>query len=192
MYNGIGLETARGSGTNGFVQRNLSFIKRHKDRVDYKSEEEIKKLDWQLNKEPNQEILIHDRKRKIELKCLEMEELMEDQGYTQDEITKKVSAFRKMLMQKEESTNSSIELDENGRPIAKATHQIAEANQARNNSLKLAFGISEFFKDGSSFDPERKAKEEASRNLAMAQMKYGFVFIFIFCCLEFSTIDRTY
>ena len=27
MYNGIGLKTARGSGTNGFVQRNLSYIR---------------------------------------------------------------------------------------------------------------------------------------------------------------------
>ena len=26
MYNGIGLKTARGSGTNGFIQRNLSYI----------------------------------------------------------------------------------------------------------------------------------------------------------------------
>ena len=80
MYNGIGLNTARGSGTNGYVQRNLSFIKRHKDKVDYKSEEELKKLDAQTNKKPNVEILDHERKRKMELKCIEMQELMEEQG----------------------------------------------------------------------------------------------------------------
>ena len=81
MYNGIGLVTPRGSGTNGYVQRNLSFIKRQKDKVDYKSEEELKKLDQSLNKRPNQEILDHERKRKVELKCIEMQELMEEQGY---------------------------------------------------------------------------------------------------------------
>jgi len=27
MYNGIGLATARGSGTSGYVQKNLSFVK---------------------------------------------------------------------------------------------------------------------------------------------------------------------
>ncbi len=27
MYNGIGLRTVRGSGTNGFVQRNISYVK---------------------------------------------------------------------------------------------------------------------------------------------------------------------
>jgi serine/arginine repetitive matrix protein 2 len=80
MYNGIGLTTARGSGTNGFVQRNLSAVRRTKDKIDYKSEEEIARLDKQLNRQPNQEILQHDRKRRVELKCLEMQELMEDQG----------------------------------------------------------------------------------------------------------------
>ena len=81
MYNGIGLDTVRGSGTNGYVTRNLSFIRRHKDKVDYKSEEELKKLDAQMNKSPNREILNHERKRKVELKCMEMQELMEEQGY---------------------------------------------------------------------------------------------------------------
>ena len=80
MYNGIGLETARGSGTNGYVQRNMSFIRRHKDNVDYKSEEELRKLDSQLTRGPSREILDHERKRKVELKCMEMQELMEEQG----------------------------------------------------------------------------------------------------------------
>ena len=80
MYNGIGLATARGSGTNGFVQRNLCAVRKHKDKVDYKSEEQLKKLDQMLIKQPNQEIMNHDRKRKVELKCMEMQELMEEQG----------------------------------------------------------------------------------------------------------------
>ena len=81
MYNGIGLQTARGSGTNGYVTRNIALLRNGKqDRVDYKSEEELKKLDAQLNKKPNQDILEHERKRKVELKCIEMYELMEEQG----------------------------------------------------------------------------------------------------------------
>ena len=42
MYNGIGLATQRGSGTNGYVTRNLSFVRNHKNRVDYKSDEQLK------------------------------------------------------------------------------------------------------------------------------------------------------
>jgi serine/arginine repetitive matrix protein 2 len=176
MYNGIGLETVRGSGTNGYVQRNLSALRRHKDTVDYKSENELQKLDAQMNRGPNQEILDHERKRKVELKCMEMQELMEEQGYGADEIDKKVSVFRQMLMEKSQSSDTTtIETDDAGRPIAKATHQIAEANQMRNDQLKSAFGIGEFYKEGSSFDKERKAKENAAKTLAMAQAKYTFV-----------------
>lgn len=174
MYNGIGLETARGSGTNGYVQRNLAFIKHHKDKTDYKSEEQLNKLDARLNKGPNEEILLHERKRKVELKCLEMQELMAETGYNQEEIDKKVAAYREKLM--ENQTNNKIETDEtSGRPTAKASHQLAEASQARNENLRQAFGISEFFKDGSSFDPERKAKELAAKNLAIATKKYSIV-----------------
>jgi serine/arginine repetitive matrix protein 2 len=32
MYNGIGLQTARGSGTSGYVQKNLSFVKPFKQQ----------------------------------------------------------------------------------------------------------------------------------------------------------------
>ena len=67
MYNGIGLQTARGSGTNGYVQRNLGFIRSHKDPVKYKTEEEIRKT-AEIRKEPNQGILDHERKRKLEVK----------------------------------------------------------------------------------------------------------------------------
>jgi len=55
---------------------------------------------------------------------------------------------------------------------AKETHQIAEASQARNEQLRAAFGLSEFYKDGSSMDPQRKAKEQAAQALAAAQKTY--------------------
>jgi hypothetical protein len=35
MYNGIGLTTPRGSGTNGYVQRNLSFVHNRTQRQEY-------------------------------------------------------------------------------------------------------------------------------------------------------------
>ena len=57
---------------------------------------------------------------------------------------------------------------------AKETHQLAEANQAKNERLKAAFGISEYFVEGSSFDPDRKAKEEAARQAQeLAKKKYA-------------------
>uniref|UniRef100_V9I8V4 Uncharacterized protein n=1 Tax=Apis cerana TaxID=7461 RepID=V9I8V4_APICE len=46
------------------------------------------------------------------------------------------------------------------------THQIAEAQQEKNAKLREAFGISEFFVEGSSLDPERHAREAEARAAA--------------------------
>ena len=80
MYNNIGLQTARGSGTNGYVQRNLSLLRSRKEKVEYNTNEDLAKLEQMNTKKPNQEILEHERKRRIELKCMELQDLMEDQG----------------------------------------------------------------------------------------------------------------
>lgn len=82
MYNGIGLQTPRGSGTNGHVQRNWALVRPHnKEKLTYRTEEELAKLDVASYRQPNQEILDHERKRKIELKCVELEEILEEKGY---------------------------------------------------------------------------------------------------------------
>lgn len=81
MYNGVGLATARGSGTNGFVQRNFALVRNAHQKMDYKTEEEIKKSEAALSRTPNQDILAHERKRQVEIKCFEMQEHLEEQGY---------------------------------------------------------------------------------------------------------------
>ena len=80
MYNGIGIPTPRGSGTNGHVQRNLSIVKPRQKPNYYRDEDDSAKLEKTLFKQPNQEILDHERKRKIELKCIEFEEILDQQG----------------------------------------------------------------------------------------------------------------
>ncbi|KAI9514082.1 hypothetical protein NQZ68_036581 [Dissostichus eleginoides] len=64
-------------------------------------EEEEPKAEPVLVKKPHREILDHERKRRVELKCMELQEMMEEQGYTEEEIRQKVSTFRQMLMDKE-------------------------------------------------------------------------------------------
>ena len=90
MYNGIGLSTVRGSGTNGYVTRNLSHVRPSKDKVNYKTEDDIKKSEAALSRGPNQGILDHERKRKLEVKCLELEDVLKDQGCDDEEIEEKV------------------------------------------------------------------------------------------------------
>lgn len=52
-------------------------------------------------------------------------------------------------------------------PSVRETHQIAEAQQEKNAKLREAFGISEYFVEGSSFDPDRKAKEDLKQSTAL-------------------------
>jgi serine/arginine repetitive matrix protein 2 len=89
MYNGIGLSTPRGSGTNGYVQKNSAFLP--KSRLAESSQKSSYDNSFYNNigsappglmqREPNKEILEHDRKRQVEVKCLELQIDLEDQGY---------------------------------------------------------------------------------------------------------------
>lgn len=51
------------------------------------------------------------------------------------------------------------------------THQIANAQQEKNAKLREAFGISDYFVEGSSFDPDRKAKEDVARSNAQLELQ---------------------
>jgi serine/arginine repetitive matrix protein 2 len=138
MYNGVGLPTPRGSGTSGHVQRNcaISFKKEKKKHT------EDSKLD-PINRQPNKEILEHTRKREIEVKCFELSDALEEQGYTQEEIDAKVSSYRKILVENyEKSKKDKQQIDEYGRPIIRDSHQSAEAQLERNAKLRDAFGLS--------------------------------------------------
>lgn len=81
MYNGVGLTSARGSGTNGFVQSNLSHIATKRERVEYRTDDDLKKLEAALApRSTHPEILEHERKRQIELRCMELRDQLEEQG----------------------------------------------------------------------------------------------------------------
>ena len=165
MYNGIGLSTVRGSGTSGYVQRNLSHVPvtKEKRKIDYKTEAEINKEE--KIRGPNQGILDHEKKRKIEVKCAELEDLLVDQNLPEEEINEKVTAYRRMLMQSVD-IDDKVELDDFGRPIIKATdsHQVAKMQTERNEKLKAAFGImSQEEKEEEEKIFEERAEREAKR-----------------------------
>lgn len=90
MYNGIGLPTPRGSGTNGYVQRNLAHVKKSRQmKVDI-----VAQPDTNLDK-PNLEIILHQKKREIEAKCLRLKEELEDEGWNETEVQREVDRYRK-------------------------------------------------------------------------------------------------
>lgn len=94
MYNNIGLPTPRGSGTNGFVERNLASVRpmtssrgdvsRGSDRVAF-------------GRKPSEDILEHNRKRMVIVKCMELREKLEKQGLSNSEVEANVSKLQSQL-----------------------------------------------------------------------------------------------
>merc|ERR1711997_1225703 len=124
----------------------------------YKTEEDIKKSENALSKGPNQGILDHERKRKLEVKCMELEEVLRDQGCDDEEID-------------EQDKKAFQDVDEFGRPVVKDTHQLAKAQQEKNAKLKAAFGLKDNFIDGSSFERNRLAQEKADLEIKSKEKK---------------------
>lgn len=87
MYNGIGIGSARGSGTNGYVVANKFAHRRRAGRggVDgrYRSDGGEGLVRAQRGggaRAPNADILRHDRKRQVELKLLKLTDELEEKG----------------------------------------------------------------------------------------------------------------
>jgi len=75
MSSNVGLTTPRGSGTSGYVQRNLSHLK-PRDNAPYAKD--LAPLQHR-QRQPDQAILEHDRKREIEVKVFELRDRLEDE-----------------------------------------------------------------------------------------------------------------
>ncbi|XP_010412675.1 PREDICTED: pre-mRNA-splicing factor CWC21-like [Camelina sativa] len=73
MYNGVGLQTARGSGMNGFEDDQFTVG---------------------VSKKHNKAILEHEHKRQIHLKLAILEDKLVDQGYSDAEIAQKLEEAR--------------------------------------------------------------------------------------------------
>jgi hypothetical protein len=102
MYNGIGLQTARGSATNGYAQSNTFFIKPRSTTSGEGPGGPHRPLRPDAAgavgggmRKPNKEILEHDRKRQVELKLLVLRDALEEHGYTEDEIEERIAEARK-------------------------------------------------------------------------------------------------
>ena len=114
MYNNIGLKTARGSGTNGYVERNLAHLSAPKQEfvVGLK-----RKKNQQLQKKhpkklrTDKTILDHEKKRKIEVLICNEEDKLENEGFDEETIAIKLAEMREKLT-KEFEQNGQI--NENG------------------------------------------------------------------------------
>ncbi|XP_060115413.1 serine/arginine repetitive matrix protein 3 isoform X2 [Heteronotia binoei] len=105
--------------SNGFPQPSAS-------GTWHKPEEEARLVEAGLVKKAHREILDHERKRRVELKCMELQEMMEEQGYPEEEILQKVGTFRQMLMEKEGVLTRE---DQHGRQIVIENHHMVDGEE---------------------------------------------------------------
>jgi serine/arginine repetitive matrix protein 2 len=158
MYNGIGLTTPRGSGTNGHVARNLSQTSNNRNRNHFKTpinEEQALKKSLTL-KSANDHILEHEQKRRIEAELFEIRiQLEEDKKLNEEEIEDYIQREREKRMstlgKKQNSSHVTV-------TNTSSTHEIAKAQSEKNDRLKSALRIRpEFQKDDAlAFDDQKR------------------------------------
>eukprot|EP00210_Caulerpa_lentillifera_P007111 g6804.t1 len=158
MYNGIGLLTPRGSGTSGYVTANKFNLRRAPPPKD----EVRKESDAPKQPKPNEGILLHNRKREIEVKLFELRMRLEDEGeLDEEEIEKRVSLDRSVL--EETFTKQEQENAKEAKSTTQETHEVARRKMEQMERLRGALNIRQDAKEGEAFDVElqEKRKKEA-------------------------------
>ena len=79
MSDNVGLSTPRGSGTSGYVQKNLAAMRPRDRGAPYSSD--LDNLREYKQRVPDKGILEHHRKREVEVKVFELRNKLEEEGY---------------------------------------------------------------------------------------------------------------
>lgn len=129
MYNGIGLPTPRGSGTNGYVQRNVANVSLFgpSRKVGYQSVKKTpEETESTTTRKPDPEILQHERRRKAVVLSLELEEKLRTENIlSEEQIQELVSKVRTELLNQNEV---DLAVD-NGEGVNQLLQSIAEKAQ---------------------------------------------------------------
>ncbi|CEG80478.1 hypothetical protein RMATCC62417_14810 [Rhizopus microsporus] len=139
MYNNSIINNTIHLGTNGYVTRNLSFVKPPPQRKDEPKEESGPKL-----KKANAAILEHNRKRQVEVKCMELRIKLEDEGVDDEEIETRVEELREKLLQESQPIDAK-KLKEHD------VHELAAAKEKELEKMRRALRIKEDRAEGAAF-----------------------------------------
>ena len=111
MYNGIGLNTPRGSGTSGYVQKNLAFVRPKQMTNNYKEIlQKFKENPAPTKKRANQDIIEHELKHKIEVELYNYAEELKAKNTDSKQVESLVAKKRIALYEKlKKNSNEFIE-----------------------------------------------------------------------------------
>ncbi|KAL8771274.1 MAG: hypothetical protein Q9209_003179 [Squamulea sp. 1 TL-2023] len=144
MSSNVGLTTPRGSGTSGYVQRNLSNLRPRDTSFSPYPTDSLK----HRQRQPNAEILEHDRLRQIEVQVLELRDKLEDEVVDEDEIEAQTEALRRKLLASTEG--EEVKGDGKGKKGLKVhqVHELAKAKIEESERLRRALGIRDDYEEG--------------------------------------------
>lgn len=120
LYNGIGLQSAKGSSTSGRVEKNLSTTDeavekrrdRNKDRDSKKIYDKAAEVRENRRRKARESLNDHNSKRRLELKCAELRAKFEDEGIDEEEVDKRIQEYRtsnKSVISREHAVKSENE-----------------------------------------------------------------------------------
>ena len=165
MSSNVGLSTPRGSGTSGYVQSNKALLRPREKAKPYPTEVDSIK---HRQRQPDKEILEHDRKREIEVKVFELRDKLEEDGVDEDEIDDQCDALRKKLETEQAKSGG-------GRKAkglkSHQVHELAKAKIEESEKLRKALGISKDYEEGSHWKKQEERKLEAEREKAKGDDK---------------------
>jgi len=166
MYNGIGLTTVRGSGTSGYVTRNLSHVSATRSAQMKEKSKDAGQRGFgggaPMPKRANADILQHNRKREVEVKCLGLQEALEEQGVEAEEVARRVAELRESLLSKLPPAGAGSS-GAAGSGRTGETHADAASKERESAALKDALGIATGYVGGSAFDRELQDKQKQER-----------------------------
>ncbi|KAI4267597.1 MAG: hypothetical protein L6R38_008193 [Xanthoria sp. 2 TBL-2021] len=144
MSSNVGLTTPRGSGTSGYVQRNLSNLRPRDTSFSPYPTDSLK----HRQRQPNAEILEHDRLRQIEVQVFDLRDKLEDEEVEEDEIEAQTEALRRKLLSGNDG--DQVKGDGKGKKGLKVhqVHELAKAKIEESERLRRALGIREDYEEG--------------------------------------------
>ncbi len=164
MYNGVGLRTPRGSATNGYVQRNLSFAKpRQQQQHNYQYDPKL--MPAKAPRKPTADIMLHRSKRQIEVDCATLEESLRKDArgkHSDEEVAAKVGALRERRLRE-----LAESLADGG---SKSRSGLREQKEKEMDRLRSAFGIRDDAVEGDAFkfEDDRAKQERLAKRQAEA------------------------
>ncbi|KAL2137353.1 hypothetical protein VTI74DRAFT_3293 [Chaetomium olivicolor] len=178
MSDNVGLATPRGSGTSGYVQRNLAHMRPRDMGAPYPPRGSASDPDSLRHKprQPDKGLLEHDRKREVEVKVFELRDKLEEEGVEEEEIDTRCDELRKRLLAEMEKSNQDGDRRRGGPGPAPRrnfkmhqVHELADAKLKESERLRQALKISKDYEEGSHW----KRQEERLKKTLEREAEVG-------------------